>query len=166
MSIVENMRNHVNHRGGPTIQNSAWTMMLDAADLIDTLHAKISTLIGFPSDIFKRFETALNARAIQHSNSADYTTNFILNHFNTTDLSEIKNELEYSLSCGNLDFPRDLISITKKLEQWAVNLDNLQKTEYVVTYNGKSVNFWGFRNNLHYRQNETWWIVPGTIDLI
>jgi hypothetical protein len=30
--IVERLRNHVNHRNGPSLLNGAWQMMLDAAD--------------------------------------------------------------------------------------------------------------------------------------
>lgn len=39
--IVERMRNHVNYRGGPTIENSAWQMMLESADEIERLRAAI-----------------------------------------------------------------------------------------------------------------------------
>jgi len=33
--IVERLRNHVNNRGGASLQNGAWQMMLDAADEIE-----------------------------------------------------------------------------------------------------------------------------------
>lgn len=37
--LVERLRNHVNNRGGPSIENGAWQMMLDAADMIEHLKA-------------------------------------------------------------------------------------------------------------------------------
>jgi hypothetical protein len=33
--VVERLRNHVNNRGGASLQNGAWQMMLDAADEIE-----------------------------------------------------------------------------------------------------------------------------------
>jgi hypothetical protein len=33
--IVKRLRDHVNNRGGPSIQNGAWEMMLEAADEIE-----------------------------------------------------------------------------------------------------------------------------------
>jgi hypothetical protein len=38
--IVERLRNHVNHRNGPSLLNGAWQMMLDAADEIAKLRAE------------------------------------------------------------------------------------------------------------------------------
>jgi hypothetical protein len=38
--IVERLRNHVNHRNGPSLLNGAWQMMLDAADEIISLRAE------------------------------------------------------------------------------------------------------------------------------
>jgi uncharacterized coiled-coil DUF342 family protein len=38
--IVERLRNHVNHRNGPSLLNGAWQMMLDAADEITKLRAE------------------------------------------------------------------------------------------------------------------------------
>jgi hypothetical protein len=35
--IVERLRKHVNNRGGPSLQNGAWEMMLEAADEIEKL---------------------------------------------------------------------------------------------------------------------------------
>lgn len=35
--IVKRLRNHVNNRGGPSIANGAWEMMLEAADEIERL---------------------------------------------------------------------------------------------------------------------------------
>lgn len=35
--IVKRLRDHVNNRGGPSIQNGAWEMMLEAADFIEQL---------------------------------------------------------------------------------------------------------------------------------
>lgn len=35
--LVERLRAHVNNRGGASIQNGAWQMMLDAADQIEQL---------------------------------------------------------------------------------------------------------------------------------
>jgi hypothetical protein len=36
-SIIQRLRAHVAARGGPTVANGAWQMMLDAADRIETL---------------------------------------------------------------------------------------------------------------------------------
>jgi hypothetical protein len=38
--IVERLRNHVNHRNGPSLLNGAWQMMLDASDEIANLRAE------------------------------------------------------------------------------------------------------------------------------
>jgi hypothetical protein len=38
--IVERLRNHVNHRNGPSLLNGAWQMMLEAADEIANLRAE------------------------------------------------------------------------------------------------------------------------------
>jgi hypothetical protein len=35
--IVDRLRKHVNDRGGPSIDNGAWMMMLEAADIIEML---------------------------------------------------------------------------------------------------------------------------------
>lgn len=35
--ITKRLRDHVNNRGGPSIQNGAWEMMLEAADFIEQL---------------------------------------------------------------------------------------------------------------------------------
>jgi hypothetical protein len=35
--IVKRLRNHVNERGGPTLNNGTWELMLRAADLIEEL---------------------------------------------------------------------------------------------------------------------------------
>lgn len=37
--LVERLREHINKRGGPTIANNAWTMMLSAADALERLVA-------------------------------------------------------------------------------------------------------------------------------
>lgn len=36
-TIVQRLRDHVAARGGPTLENGAWQMMLDAADRIEAL---------------------------------------------------------------------------------------------------------------------------------
>lgn len=38
------MKAHVQHRGGATMQNTAWTMMLEAADAIEKLEQQIVLL--------------------------------------------------------------------------------------------------------------------------
>jgi hypothetical protein len=38
--IVERLRKHVNNRGGPSLQNGAWEMMLEAADEIERLRGR------------------------------------------------------------------------------------------------------------------------------
>jgi hypothetical protein len=38
--IVERLRNHVNHRNGPSLLNGAWQMMLDAAEEITKLRVE------------------------------------------------------------------------------------------------------------------------------
>lgn len=38
--IVKRLRDHVNNRGGPSIQNGAWEMMLEAADEIERLRGR------------------------------------------------------------------------------------------------------------------------------
>jgi hypothetical protein len=35
--IVKRLRDHVNNRGGASIQNGAWEMMLEASDMIEQL---------------------------------------------------------------------------------------------------------------------------------
>jgi len=47
--IVERLRNHVNHRGGPTIENSAWQMMLEAAAEIEKLRERLEKAHSFIS---------------------------------------------------------------------------------------------------------------------
>jgi hypothetical protein len=37
MDIVERLRKHVNDRGGASLENGAWSMMLKAADEIERL---------------------------------------------------------------------------------------------------------------------------------
>jgi hypothetical protein len=37
--IIERLRKHVNNRGGPSIANGAWEMMLEAATEIEQLRA-------------------------------------------------------------------------------------------------------------------------------
>jgi hypothetical protein len=43
-SLVERLRNHVQDRGGPTHQNGAWEMMLEAADRIESQQLDIKAL--------------------------------------------------------------------------------------------------------------------------
>lgn len=40
--IVERLRDHVDNRGGPSIENGAWQMMLEAADEIERLKAALN----------------------------------------------------------------------------------------------------------------------------
>lgn len=42
--LVKRLRDHVNVRGGPTMKNGAWDMMLEAADRIDELEAENARL--------------------------------------------------------------------------------------------------------------------------
>lgn len=54
--IVERLRNHVNHRGGPTIENSAWQMMLEAAAEIEKLRAALkpfAAYVGQPANVYE-----------------------------------------------------------------------------------------------------------------
>jgi hypothetical protein len=41
--IVDRLRNHVNNRGGASLQNGAWQMMLEAADEIEFLRRAVKT---------------------------------------------------------------------------------------------------------------------------
>jgi hypothetical protein len=45
--IVERLRKHVNNRGGPSLQNGAWEMMLEAADLIERLRGPLQDLASY-----------------------------------------------------------------------------------------------------------------------
>lgn len=42
--LVERLRAHVNNRGGASLQNGAWQMMLDAADKIEKLQRRVTVL--------------------------------------------------------------------------------------------------------------------------
>ena len=43
-SLAKRMRDHVNVRGGPTMKNGAWNMMLEAADKMEAQEATIQKL--------------------------------------------------------------------------------------------------------------------------
>lgn len=42
--LVKQMRDHVTSRGGPTLKNGAWSMLLEAADRIEELEALCANL--------------------------------------------------------------------------------------------------------------------------
>ena len=59
MDIVERLRKHVNDRGGASLENGAWSMMLKAADEIERLRQYISELedaiaSNNPTEIFNK----------------------------------------------------------------------------------------------------------------
>ena len=59
MDIVERLRKHVNDRGGASLENGAWSMMLKAADEIERLRQYISELEDViasnnPTEIFNK----------------------------------------------------------------------------------------------------------------
>ena len=59
MDIVERLRKHVNDRGGASLENGAWSMMLKAADEIARLRQYISELedaiaSNNPTEIFNK----------------------------------------------------------------------------------------------------------------
>jgi hypothetical protein len=61
--IVNRLRAHVNDRGGPSIENGGWQMMLDAADDIEVLQRErdwlVSTIIAL--DALTRGKAPLSA---------------------------------------------------------------------------------------------------------
>ena len=54
IDIVERLRKHVNDRGGASLENGAWSMMLKGADEIERLREVLKELLNvipnFPSD--------------------------------------------------------------------------------------------------------------------
>ena len=59
MDIVERLRKHVNDRGGASLENGAWSMMLKGADEIERLRQYISELedaiaSNNPTEIFNK----------------------------------------------------------------------------------------------------------------
>ena len=59
MDIVERLRKHVNDRGGASLENGAWSMMLKGADEIEWLRQYISELedaiaSNNPTEIFNK----------------------------------------------------------------------------------------------------------------
>ena len=59
IDIVERLRKHVNDRGGASLENGAWSMMLKGADEIERLRQYISELedaiaSNNPTEIFNK----------------------------------------------------------------------------------------------------------------
>ena len=54
MDIVKRLRKHVNDRGGASLENGAWSMMLKSADEIERLREVLKELLNvipnFPPD--------------------------------------------------------------------------------------------------------------------
>ena len=46
MDIVERLRKHVNDRGGASLENGAWSMMLKGADEIEQLRDALKELLN------------------------------------------------------------------------------------------------------------------------
>ena len=58
MDIVERLRKHVNDRGGASLENGAWAMMLKAADEIERLREALKLERQLKDDALRAFNEA------------------------------------------------------------------------------------------------------------